>query len=53
MGLLVRVIVAAAGVIAALIVERDALNFPVIEGVIAVLLIVAAVFAFAWLTRRR
>jgi hypothetical protein len=51
-GFIVSVLAIAAGAIAALIVERDALNFPVIQGVIAVLLIAGAVFLFAWANRR-
>ncbi|MGE5537136.1 MAG: hypothetical protein ACM30I_00850 [Gemmatimonas sp.] len=53
MGVVVRLVLIVAGALTALVVARDALNFPILQGTIAILLIVAAVFAFAWLNRRR
>jgi hypothetical protein len=52
MGLIVRLLFVVAGALVALVVARDALNFPILQAIVAVLLVVAAVFAFAWLNRR-
>jgi hypothetical protein len=45
MNILIRVILIVAGSLAALFVARDALNFPIITGVIAILLVAAVVVA--------
>jgi len=52
MGLVVRVLLLAAGAIAALFVARDAPNFPVVEGMVAVLIIAAIVIVAALLRRK-
>ncbi|NKC34188.1 hypothetical protein [Falsiroseomonas selenitidurans] len=52
MSLLLRGLLLVAGAIAALFVARDAPNFGVVEGMVAVLLIAAVVLVVA-LTRRR
>ncbi len=51
-GWLIRGILLAAGAIAALFVARDAENFGVVQGMVAVALIAAVVIGFA-LTRRK
>lgn len=53
MAFIARLILIAAGAVAALFVARDALNFPVAQAVAAILLIVAALVAWAALSRRR
>lgn len=53
MSLIVRVILMAAGALAALFVARDSLQFPIIAGVIAILLIALAVIAAGLIKRRR
>lgn len=52
MGWLLRILLLAAGAIAALFVARDAPNFVVVEGMVAVALIAAIVLVFA-LTRKK
>jgi len=52
MNILVRIILIVAGSLAALFVARDALNFPIISGVIAILLVAVVVIAFAFFKRR-
>jgi hypothetical protein len=47
MGLLVRVLLLAAGAVAALFVARDAPNFGVVQGMMAVLIVAAVVVAAA------
>lgn len=51
-GWLVRIVLLAAGAVAALFVARDAENFSVVQGMVAVGLIAAIVLAIA-LTRRK
>jgi hypothetical protein len=51
-GWLVRIVLVAAGAIAAVFVARDAANFGVVQGMVAVALIAAVVIGFA-LTRRK
>ena len=53
MGMLVRVVLAAAGVLAALLVGRNAENFLVVEGLLGLALIAAVVVTAALLARRR
>lgn len=50
--MLLRALLAVAGLLAALFVSRDAPNFGVVEGMVAIALIAAVVVALA-LTRRR
>lgn len=52
MGLLLRGLLVVAGAIAALFVARDAPNFAVVEGMVAVVIIAAIVLALA-LTRKK
>jgi hypothetical protein len=52
MGWLIRLLLLGAGAITALFVARDAENFGVVQGMVAVALIAAVVIAFA-LTRRK
>jgi hypothetical protein len=52
MGLLLRGLLVVAGAIAALFVARDAPNFVVVEGMVAVVIIAAIVLALA-LTRKK
>jgi hypothetical protein len=52
MSWLLRILLLAAGAIAAIFVARDAPNFPVVEGMVAVALIAAIVLVLA-LTRRK
>jgi uncharacterized membrane-anchored protein len=47
MGVLVRVLLLAAGAVAALFVARDAPNFGVVQGMVAVVMIAAVVVAVA------
>jgi hypothetical protein len=49
---LIRLLLLMAGGIAALFLDRSAPNFPVVEGMIAVALLAAAVLAVALLRRR-
>jgi len=51
-GWLIRLVLVAAGAVAALFVARDAENFGVVQGMVAVALIAAVVLAFA-LTRKK
>jgi hypothetical protein len=51
-GWLVRIVLVAAGAVAALFVARDAENFSVVQGMVAVALIAAIVLLVA-LTRRK
>lgn len=53
MGLLVRLVLLAAGALAALFVARDAPNFGVVQGLLATAVIAAVVLALALLRRRR
>jgi hypothetical protein len=52
MGWLIRLVLIAAGAIAAIFVARDAENFGVVQGMVAVALIAAIVLAVA-LSRRK
>ncbi len=47
MAWILRILLAAAGAIAAIVVARDAPNFPVVEGMVAVALIAAIVLVLA------
>lgn len=49
---LLRILLALAGLIAALLVARDAPNFEVVEGMIAIALITGALVALALVRRR-
>jgi hypothetical protein len=51
-GWVVRIVLVAAGAIAALFVARDAANFSVVQGMVAVALIAAVVLAVALLRRK-
>lgn len=53
MSLIVRVVLIVAGAIAALFVARDALQFPIVTGVIAILLIALVVIAVGLIRRRQ
>lgn len=53
MGLIVRIILIVAGSVTALFIARDALNFPIIQAVVAILLIAGAMIAWVALSRRR
>jgi hypothetical protein len=48
-----RLILIAAGAVTALFVARDALNFPIIQSVVAILMIAAAFIAWAAFSTRR
>lgn len=52
MNLVVRLILIIAGSVAALFVARDALNFPIVTGVIAILLITLVVIGVSFFKRR-
>ena len=52
MSFIVRLLLVVAGALAALFVARDALGFPVVTGVIAILLVAVAVIALAFVRRR-
>ncbi len=51
-GWLVRLLLVAAGAVAALFVARDAENFTVVQGMVAVALFAAAVLALALFRRK-
>lgn len=51
-GWIIRLLLAAAGAIAALFVAREAENFSVVQGMVAVALIAALVLALALLRRK-
>jgi hypothetical protein len=51
-GWAIRLVLVAAGAIAALLVARDAENFTVVQGMVAVALIAAAVLALALFRRK-
>lgn len=53
MSLIARLILIVAGAVTAIFVARDALNFPVLQGVVAVLIIAAAAIAWAAYSSRR
>jgi hypothetical protein len=53
MAVIVRLILIAAGSVTALFIARDALNFPIIQAVVAILLIAGAMIAWVALSRRR
>jgi hypothetical protein len=50
--MLVRLVLLAAGAIAALLIGRDAPNFPVVEGLLGLAVIAAVAMAVALLSRR-
>jgi hypothetical protein len=51
-GWLIRIVLVAAGAVAALFVARDAENFGVVQGMVAVALIAAVVLVLALLRRK-
>jgi hypothetical protein len=51
--LIARLILIASGAVTALFIARDALNFPVIQSVVAILMIAAAFVAWAVFSGRR
>ena len=53
MGVVVRVVLVAAGALAALLVGRDASNFLVVEGLLGIAIIAAVVVTVALLARGR
>lgn len=50
--MLVRIVLLAAGAIAALLVARDAPNFPVVEGMVGIAIIAAVAIGLALIQRR-
>ena len=53
MSLIVRIVLIVSGAIAALFVARDALHFPIVTGVVAILLIALVVIAAGLIKWRR
>jgi hypothetical protein len=53
MSLLIRMLLAVAGAIAALLVARDAGNFSVVQGIVALFVVAAVVIGVGLLGRRR
>lgn len=53
MAFIARLILIAAGALTAIFIARDALNFPIIQAVVAILLITAVMIAWAMFSRRR
>ncbi len=52
MGWLIRLLLAAAGVVTTVFMARDAPNFVVVEGMVAVAIIAAIVLAFALMRKK-
>lgn len=53
MNIIIRLLFIAAGLLAALLVGREAVNFSVVQGMMALLIIVALVALFAFWRRQR
>jgi hypothetical protein len=50
---IIRLLLIAGGALAALLVERDAPSFAIVQGMMAVLVLVAVIASFAFWRRRR
>jgi len=53
MSLIARLLLIAAGTVTAIFIARDALNFPIIQSVVAILMIAAVMIAWAAFSSRR
>ncbi len=52
MGLLIRLLLGASGIVAGMIVARDAPNFGIVQAMLGLWIVVIMLGAAAWITRR-